>query len=207
MSSKEALTTGEIATICHVNIKTVTKWIDSGLLEGYKVPGSQDRRVLREHLISFIKEQKLPVDLAENGKKKIFVVDDDHILIELLQETFQDEEEFECHCMEKADFETGITALGFQPNLVILDIMLGAVDGREIAKMIRLHPEMKETKLLAISGVLQEKEEKELKGVGVFDAYMAKPFRPADLLKKVRKLLNMKPVQKEEKVANTNSSL
>ena len=49
-------TTGQIATICSVASRTVAMWIDTGKLKGYKLPGSQDRRVLESEFVKFLKE-------------------------------------------------------------------------------------------------------------------------------------------------------
>ena len=62
---KEVFTTGDVATICHVSTRTVCKWFDSGHLRGYRIPGSQDRRVPREHLIRFLKEHGMPLGELE----------------------------------------------------------------------------------------------------------------------------------------------
>ena len=42
---KDVLTTGEVAKICNVAPRTVSKWFDSGALHGYRIPGSKDRRI------------------------------------------------------------------------------------------------------------------------------------------------------------------
>ena len=42
---KDILTTGEVAKICNVAPRTVSKWFDSGQLRGYRIPGSKDRRI------------------------------------------------------------------------------------------------------------------------------------------------------------------
>lgn len=54
-------TTGRIAKICHVATRTVCKWIDSGKLPGYRLPGSSDRRVQRQTLIAFLRENRMPI--------------------------------------------------------------------------------------------------------------------------------------------------
>lgn len=61
------LTTGEIAKICSVASRTVAKWIDSGKLKGYKVPLSNDRRVLRADLEAFLKEHGFPYEAASGA--------------------------------------------------------------------------------------------------------------------------------------------
>src|SRR6478736_2719268 len=51
---KDVLTTGEVAKICNVAPRTVSKWFDSGALHGYRIPGSKDRRIPLNQLIRFM---------------------------------------------------------------------------------------------------------------------------------------------------------
>lgn len=55
-------TTGEVAKICKVAPRVIAKWFDSGRLKGYRIPGSQDRRIPREYLIKFLNEHGMPTD-------------------------------------------------------------------------------------------------------------------------------------------------
>jgi len=55
------LTTGECAKFCQVAGRTIHKWMDSGLLKGFRVPGSTHRRVPHENLVLFMKEHGLPI--------------------------------------------------------------------------------------------------------------------------------------------------
>ncbi len=56
----KVFTTGQVAKICKVAPRTVSKWFDSGRLKGYRIPGSQDRRIPRDYLIKFLKEHGMP---------------------------------------------------------------------------------------------------------------------------------------------------
>ena len=58
---KDVFTTGDIARICRVSPKTVFKWIVSGLLDGYRLPGSKDWRVTRDSLLRFLEENGMPL--------------------------------------------------------------------------------------------------------------------------------------------------
>ena len=53
-------TTGQVAKICKMAPRTVSKWFDSGLLKGYRIPGSQDRRIPHKYLVQFLKEHGMP---------------------------------------------------------------------------------------------------------------------------------------------------
>ena len=57
---KNVLTTGEVANICNVACRTVSKWFDSGLLKGYRIPGSRDRRIPIVDVVRFMKEYYIP---------------------------------------------------------------------------------------------------------------------------------------------------
>jgi excisionase family DNA binding protein len=62
---KTIFTTSEVAKLCKVAPRTVSKWFDSGRLRGYRIPGSQDRRIPREHLIRFLTEHGMTNILTE----------------------------------------------------------------------------------------------------------------------------------------------
>ena len=63
---KKVFTTGQVAKICKVAPRTVSKWFDSGRLRGYRIPGSQDRRIPRADLISFLNEHGMPLGELED---------------------------------------------------------------------------------------------------------------------------------------------
>ena len=52
---KDVLTTGEVAKVCNVAARTVSKWFDSGQLQGYRIPGSKDRRIPVSSLQQFMR--------------------------------------------------------------------------------------------------------------------------------------------------------
>jgi len=63
------LTVGDIAEKLAVSRRTVSKWIDTGLLPGYRLPGSQHRRVQRHSLLDFLKHHDLPVALMADSNE------------------------------------------------------------------------------------------------------------------------------------------
>ena len=82
----KVFTTGQVAKICKVAPRTVSKWFDSGRLKGYRIPGSQDRRIPREYLIKFLKEHGMPLgDLEDEAMAKVLIVAQDQVLIENLK--------------------------------------------------------------------------------------------------------------------------
>ncbi len=56
-------TTGEVAEIICVVSRTVSKMFDNGKLEGYKIPGSKDRRITQGDLTVFLFENEMSCQL------------------------------------------------------------------------------------------------------------------------------------------------
>ena len=65
----KVLTTGDVARICHVAPRTVHKWFDTGLLKGYRIPGSRDRRIPIAELRRFMEANNMPMDLFPGESK------------------------------------------------------------------------------------------------------------------------------------------
>ena len=62
MGSQEYIyTTGEVAIVCRVAPRTVTKWFESGKLKGYQLPGSRDRRIPESRLLEFMTQHGIPI--------------------------------------------------------------------------------------------------------------------------------------------------
>ena len=79
---KKVFTTGQVAKICKVAPRTVSKWFDSGRLRGYRIPGSQDRRIPRDQLIKFLKEHGMPLgELEEEGLHKVLIIGAEKLFI------------------------------------------------------------------------------------------------------------------------------
>ena len=81
---KDLYTTGEAAEVCRVSQQTIIRCFDSGRLKGFRVPGSKFRRIPRQSLVNFMKENNIPLDTIGSGKRKVLVVDDDAEIVELI---------------------------------------------------------------------------------------------------------------------------
>ena len=68
---KTVFTTGEAAKICKVSQQTIIRCFDNGQLKGFRVPGSKFRRIPREALYKFMKDNGIPTEALESGKRKV----------------------------------------------------------------------------------------------------------------------------------------
>ncbi len=186
LEDKKGFTTGQVAEICHVTIPTVIKWIDSGKLKGFRLPGSKSRRVTRDDLVQFMRENNIPLDRLDAEKKRILIVDDDRGILELLRAIFDEEGDWEIRVVERG-FDAGL-AKEFQPDCILLDIMLPDIDGRKVCSYLRQTPELRDVKIIAVSGYISEGGFQDLLDQG-FDDFLVKPFSNEELVSKVRRLV------------------
>ena len=133
---KDVLTTGEVAKICNVAPRTVSKWFDSGALHGYRIPGSKDRRIPLNQLIRFMKQHGMPLNGLMTGQTRVLIVDDEQDIVEVLEKILEDEAKYEVE-VAKGGFAAGMTAEKFRPHVILLDMHLKDVDAREVAKHVK----------------------------------------------------------------------
>ncbi len=180
---KDVLTTGEVAKICNVAPRTVSKWFDSGTLHGYRIPGSKDRRIPLNQLIRFMKQHGMPLNGLMSGCSRILIVDDEADIVEVLEKILEDEAKYEVE-VAKSGFAAGITAEKFRPHVILLDMHLSDVDGREVAKQVKANSDLQLTKLIAMSGKMTDDEGKGLLS-GPFDGFLRKPFHVRQVIEAI----------------------
>lgn len=188
-ADKEVFTTGEVAEICKVSVHTIIRCFDSGKLKGYRLPGSQFRRITRESLIQFMKENNIPLDLLEEGKKRILIVDDDPMIIDMLKEILTADGRFEIETASSG-YEAGMLTQSFKPHLILLDYLLPDINGNVVCKTIRQNPSFADTKIVFVSGLINPDEVEELKKAGA-DDFIRKPFDVNDLIRRIERLLEI----------------
>ncbi len=188
-ADKEVFTTGEVADICKVSVHTIIRCFDSGKLQGYRLPGSQFRRITRDSLMKFMKENNIPLDLLEQGKKRILIVDDDPMVVDMLREILESHGGFEVESASTG-YEAGILTQSFKPHLILLDYLLPDINGNVVCKTIRENPAFSDMKIIFVSGVVDPDDVEQLKKVGA-DDFIKKPFDVNDLIRRIEELLGM----------------
>jgi excisionase family DNA binding protein len=173
--NKDVLTTGEVARICKVAPRTVTKWFDSGQLHGYRIPGSKDRRIPVTQLIRFMRQNNMPLNgMLHFTKTRILIVDDEDEIVEMLRDLLSQQTTYDVQ-IARNGFEAGLAAEKVRPHVILLDINLGDINGKDVCKTIRMNPELQMTKVVAMSGQLTDDEARALLTQG-FEGFLKKPF-------------------------------
>ncbi len=189
---KTVFTTGEAAKICKVSQQTIIRCFDSGQLKGFRVPGSKFRRIPRDLLYRFMKENGIPTDALESGKRKALVVDDDLELVELIRDVLEADGRFEVRVANNG-FDAGMMVKEYHPDVVVLDVMLPDINGKEVCQRIRSDATLTDVKVVCISGMVEQDKIKELLDAGAND-FVQKPFEVEKLIEHMCRQLDMEPV-------------
>jgi excisionase family DNA binding protein len=184
---KTIFTTGEAADICKVSQQTIIRCFDSGRLKGFRVPGSRFRRIPRESLLQFMRENGIPPDALDSGRRKILVVDDDPEIVELFVDVLTRDGRFEVRTA-RSGYDAGMLTQEFNPELIILDYMLPDINGNVVCKTIRQNPNFADTKIIIVSGVVNQDEINELLRSGA-DEFVKKPFNIEKLIERIGLLI------------------
>ncbi|HMO13831.1 MAG TPA: response regulator [Pirellulaceae bacterium] len=189
MSIKTVFTTGEAAKICKVSQQTIIRCFDNGSLKGFRVPGSRFRRIPRDQLFAFMRDNGIPTDALENGRRKVLIVDDDEELVELMHDVFERDGRFEIKTANNG-FDAGMQVREFRPDLVILDVMLPDINGREVCQRIRCDDTLEAVKIICISGMVEQERIMDLMRAGA-DDFIGKPFDVEKLLERACEMLEI----------------
>jgi two-component system, OmpR family, response regulator RpaA len=189
---KDVLTTGEVAKICNVAPRTVSKWFDSGSLRGYRIPGSKDRRIPVAELIKFMRAHGIPMDGIVSGRTRVLIVDDETEITATLLKVLTEQTNYEVKAAASA-FEAGMECERFKPHVVLLDIHIGDGgngDARAVAKVVRENDNLQMTRIVAMSGKLTDGQAQGLKGMG-FDSFLKKPFQVRQVVEAIEAATNL----------------
>src|SRR4029077_2637742 len=148
---KDVLTTGEVAKICNVAPRTVSKWFDSGSLKGYRIPGSRDRRIPSSELMKFMRAHGIPLEGLSSGRTRVLIVDGEKEVVETLQKILTEQTSYEVRSSTSA-FSAGMECERFKPHVVLLDIHLSDADAKAFADSVRKNEQLQFTKIVAMSG-------------------------------------------------------
>jgi two-component system alkaline phosphatase synthesis response regulator PhoP len=136
--------------------------------------------------------------MSKVKNNKILIVDDDSDILELLQYNLE-KEGYDVKTANSGQKALDLAPL-FQPNLILLDIMMPGMDGVETCRMLREQPDFADTHIIFLTARSEEYSE-----VAAFDAgaddYINKPIKPRALLSRIGAILRRetKKTSKETK--------
>lgn len=193
-TSKPAIfTTYDIGRMIGTDPTTVHKWIDKGLMRGYRTPGGH-RRVRADDLRTFLLAHKMPVpkELGGPDHLRVLLVDDDAQLLKTVSKALKRLRPN----WELVTLSSGIEALlrmqTLAPDAVVLDIFMPELDGFEVCRRMQARQETSGIKLIAATGRHTADVEKKALAAGAF-ACLKKPLAGPDLVEAIEVAVGMRP--------------
>lgn len=183
---KDILTTGQVAQICKVAPRTVTKWFDSGQLKGYRIPGSRDRRIPASELLRFMKVHNIPTDMLDAGRLRVLVIDSDWEIASGLAQALKGRGNYEAQTAQSS-FDAGVIAQKFSPHVVLINLLAEDIDADAICRHIRSNEDLQAVKVIALADRLSESETIALLKKG-FDAALPKNAEITETIKKIEEV-------------------
>jgi excisionase family DNA binding protein len=186
---KEVYTTGEVAKICNVAPRTVSKWFDSGQLKGYRIPGSRDRRIPAAELQRFMRQHGIPMEEIPSGRTRVLIVDGEKDVVETLHKILNEQTSYDVRVCTSA-FQAGMDCEKFKPHVLLMDLHLGDMDAKAFVDSLRKSENLQFTKIVAMSGKLTDGQSMGLRGQG-FDGFLKKPFQVRQVVESIEKMTNL----------------
>ena len=178
-------TTYDIGRMTGTDPTTVHKWIDKGLLRGFRTPGGH-RRVTAEALKAFLVAHGMPVpeEIRDASAIRLLIVDDDIALLKNLTKAVKRARE----SWEVEASSDGYQALlmipTFRPNALILDILMPGLDGLSVLKSLKSHEQS--IHVIAASAKAGTEWEKKAISAGA-SAFLKKPLAIGAIVESVER--------------------
>jgi excisionase family DNA binding protein len=180
---KNVLTTGDVAKICNVAPRTVSKWFDNGQLKGYRIPGSKDRRIPLSELVRFMKVHNMPTTALPVGRIRVLIADSNEKTSLALAEILESKADYEVQTVQ-SNFATGAFIQKFIPHVLLVSLLADGIDALNICKGIRSNEDLRTIKIIAIANQLNDSEVSALLQKG-FDGYVPYSADAEEVIRKI----------------------
>jgi DNA-binding response OmpR family regulator len=127
---------------------------------------------------------------AHTTQKRVVIVDDEAIVCEALRLALE-HDGFAATAVD--DGRRALDVIHEQkPDLVVLDLYMPGVDGREIARALKSDPQTRQIRILLLTGSSEAVDVVTGLDAGAAD-YVAKPIGTEELIAKIRRMLGLPP--------------
>ncbi|MEP4544864.1 MAG: response regulator [Saccharospirillum sp.] len=174
----KTLSPGEIARLCDVHQRTVSRWIASGKLKGHQLPGRGDYRVVESDFIAFAKDHGIPARFDESTEPTILVIDDEAPVRRALRRVLS-QANYKVVEAENS-FIAGAMLERSKPALITLDLMMPGIRSEQVFDFLRSQADVANVPVVVISAAPEAALEEARRNGAT--AVIAKPFNNDDLL-------------------------
>lgn len=178
----------EAARFGRTSIWSIYRRIRDGEMRTFRAGGGRNLMIPRDDLVAFLLNHGIPLppELAQ-PRVRILVVDDSDELCSVIERFLGRLGDFEVRTASTG-FKAGFALPAFKPDVVLLDIRLPDIDGRELFLQLAETEGFEHVRVVAMTGYVEKVDESELFAMG-FDAFLPKPFDMPQLAGLLRGLL------------------
>lgn len=127
--------------------------------------------------------------------KKILIIEDDSFLSEMYLSKFN-QSDFQAEAA--SDGKEGLNKIkSFNPDLILLDIVLPKMDGFEVLKEIKNDPELKKIPVVLLTNLGQKNEVEKGLSLGAEEYIIKAHFTPSAVVEKVKEIINKQTTKNE----------
>lgn len=135
LEQKQVFTTGEAAELCNVSQQTIIRCFDNGRLNGFRVPGSRFRRIPREDLIVFMKDNGMSLEALGTSVPTVLLIDPDPAKTAQVAQAVESGHGAEFALAHDA-FEAGIALERSQPDVVAIGPGVEGLDPEAVRRRL-----------------------------------------------------------------------
>ncbi len=179
-------TTFQVAKFLGVSLPTIVNWIEAGRLDAHKTPGGH-RRIGQRDLVAFARLHRYPIAAelaAEVALDKVLVVDDEVDFAELVREYLQLKGGYQVE-VASSGFDAGFAVARFQPDLILMDIMMPDMDGFQVHELLKGDAATRHIPVIACTAYRDPEIEARIRKQ-TFDGFIEKPLKLDQLLETVK---------------------
>ncbi|RDH85690.1 MAG: DNA-binding protein [endosymbiont of Galathealinum brachiosum] len=184
IKGKTYLTPSEVADLLMVSSAAIRRWAALGELKALTTPGGH-RRFLPEHVKEFAKSRNIVIDQNENEIEqgiRVLVVDDDKQFSGYLMKMLGRYPGKLLPELAENGFEAGIKVHDFNPDVVLLDLMMPGMDGFQVCEQLKSDDQTQDVRVIAMTGYPSASNTKNILQAGA-EVCLPKPINRKVLLK------------------------
>ncbi|MBI5545672.1 MAG: response regulator [Deltaproteobacteria bacterium] len=186
-------TTYDIGRMTGTDPTTVHKWIDKGLLRGYRTPGGH-RRVGAENLRSFLVEHRMPIpqELSGSDGLRVMIVDSEP---ERLRGAARGLKKLKPD-WDVVSTDSGVAALLAlavnPPDVLVYDLSVPDAEGLSVFRQLRKCGDTAEVTILALAGKISGELERKATKAGA-NSCLRKPLDGPSLVTAIERAAGLEP--------------
>lgn len=162
---------------------TIEQWVSKGWLKSQVTAGGH-RRFSQFHVETFAQQQDIALNLGNHTGLRILIVDDDRQAADFLTEYFSKHPEGVETDIAHDGFEAGQKASEFEPDVILLDLMMPGLNGFDVCNRLKSNPATATIDIIAMTGYHTPDNVDRILNAGA-KACLAKPLDMAQLLREL----------------------